>query len=94
MQVKFSLVFADKNWNTISAFWDEFGGIKSVDTLKSATAGGADDSYWRDEMAAAKLFRITDASGKVEIKHVKTGGLRLTDLDSNVGSTPQSDVWN
>lgn len=73
----------DKNWNTNNAFWSKFGGIGMVEWVKSARAGGADESFWRDEMAAARLSRASNEGGHVKIEHIKTGGLHLADLKTD-----------
>lgn len=63
------------------AFWKELGGFGSV---KSAEEGGKDEEAERALGATKKLFRLSDASGKMEFKEVAVGSaIKKSMLDSN-----------
>jgi gelsolin len=64
----------------MKAFWDALGGEGPV---ASADAGGSDDEA--DKTTTKKLFRLSDASGKMEFKEVcsSTGKIKKSQLDPN-----------
>ena len=60
-------------------FWDTLGGKQKI---KSASEGGSDEGF--EEKTAYILFRVSDASGKLEIKEVgRSPKLNKDLLDSN-----------
>jgi gelsolin len=64
----------------MKVFWDALGGEGAV---KSAEEGGSDDET--DKVTQRRLFRLSDASGKLEFKEVctSTGKVKRSLLDSN-----------
>jgi len=61
-------------------FWDALGGAGEV---KSAEEGGSDDET--DKITQRRLFRLSDASGKLEFKEVccSSGRVKRSLLDAN-----------
>ncbi|KAL3075197.1 hypothetical protein niasHS_013420 [Heterodera schachtii] len=72
----------DQDWNSNDEFWRHFGGKEMVGWIKVPKAGGDDEDYWRANRENISLWRVSDASGKMEINKVCQGGLNATDLDS------------
>jgi gelsolin len=65
----------------LTAFWKALGGEGPV---KSAEEGGSDEEHEKEGAAIRKLFRLSDASGKMEFKEVSSGNdIKRNQLDSN-----------
>ncbi|KAI6244129.1 GLOBIN domain-containing protein [Aphelenchoides fujianensis] len=54
----------------------------SVGWIKSANAGGKDLDYWREKADEVALYKVSDASGKIELTKVRNGPLQTGDLKS------------
>jgi len=72
----------DQDWNTNEKFWKEFGGTERIELIKTAKAGGDDEDFWRENREEITLYRVSDASGKLEVTKVGQGGLKSTALDT------------
>jgi len=62
-------------------FWKLLGGEGAV---KSAEEGGSDEEADKQTQATKKLFRLSDASGKMEFSEVSSGSnIKRSQLDTN-----------
>ncbi|KAI6183836.1 Gelsolin-like protein 1 [Aphelenchoides bicaudatus] len=73
----------DQDWNTNPTFWKVFGGTEKVKQVKSAEAGGKDENFWRQNRQNITLYRVSDASGKLQITKIHQGGLNPKLLETN-----------
>ncbi|KAI6173462.1 Gelsolin-like protein 1 [Aphelenchoides besseyi] len=72
----------DENWNTKTKFWDHFGGVQMVGWIKTSRAGGVDVDFWRDRAEELTLYKVSDATGKIELTKIRQGALKFDDLKS------------
>ncbi|VDN51778.1 unnamed protein product [Dracunculus medinensis] len=70
----------DQDWDTNTDFWRIIGGDKKK--IKSAELGGVDENYWRSSRDTISLWRVSDASGKMEVNIVADGTFQYSQLDS------------
>ncbi|CAD5234511.1 unnamed protein product [Bursaphelenchus xylophilus] len=73
----------DQEWNTNHDFWKPFGGNQWASWVKTPRAGGADENYWREKGEAVTLWKVSDASGTLQITKIKQGNQEMKDLNSN-----------
>jgi hypothetical protein len=64
-----------------SAFFQALGGKPSH--IKSAEEGGDDAGFERALLANTKLYKVSDASGKLQVSEIGTVPLKQTMLDTN-----------
>lgn len=76
-----ALIFLDegKEGADGAEFWKALGGKPAA--IKSAAEGGADDEAFKAQTLA--LFRVSDASGSMEVKEVARGTIKQEMLDTN-----------
>lgn len=60
-------------------FWEILGG--KPDKIKSAEEGGSDIQHQKKKDPI--LFKLSDASGKIEFERLKDSDLKKSDLDTN-----------
>lgn len=75
----------DQDWQTNDTFWKVFGGKENVKKVKSAEAGGKDENFWRQNRQNITLYRVSDASGKLQVTKIHQGALNPKLLETNVG---------
>lgn len=73
----------DQDWNTNATFWKEFGGLDNAKKVKTAEAGGKDENYWRENRQQISLYKVSDATGKLQITKIHQGALNPKLLDTN-----------
>ncbi|KAL8603877.1 hypothetical protein ACOMHN_049695 [Nucella lapillus] len=70
----------EQGWNTDPAFFEALG---SQEDIRAADDGGDDTEFERTAAEEIKLFRVSDASGSVEVTEVGEKPLKREHLDSN-----------
>ncbi|KHJ97718.1 gelsolin repeat protein [Oesophagostomum dentatum] len=70
----------DSEWDTDEGFWSNFGGTSSAKKL--ARAGDDDEGYWRKASEKLTLYRVSDASGDIEIRRIAQGEVKHTELNT------------
>ncbi|KAH7729206.1 Protein GSNL-1 [Aphelenchoides avenae] len=72
----------DQDWKTDEEFWSVFGGIEKAEWIKTPAAGGQDEQYWREHRQQITLWKVSDASGQLQVTKVSEGGLGINMLDT------------
>jgi len=80
-QGKPQVITLDENDNDVN-FWNLLGGRGRI---ASASEGGCDFDAEKDSVAVKRLFRLSDATGRLEFTEIPTGGRPITKqmFDSN-----------
>ena len=76
------LIVIDEGKDDDSSFWAKFGAPKP-NRIKSSAEGGEDDAHTRQSADAIKLYRVSDASGKLVVAEVEQKPLKKEHLDTN-----------
>lgn len=72
----------DSDWDTNEEFWAHFGGVRNVSKLRPAEADGVDENFWRSNRQDVTLWKVSDQTGKMEIKLISQGNFKNEQLDS------------
>ncbi|XP_067673342.1 advillin-like [Haliotis asinina] len=73
----------DDRWDCDPKFFNSLGCLASECSIKSADEGGDDREFERVAQDTVTLYRVTDASGSLEVNEVASKPLKREDLDSN-----------
>lgn len=74
---------AEETWHTDPDFFEALGARPGC-YIKPEEEGGDDVEAERSKETDAKLFRVSDASGHIEVQEVEERPLHRNMLDSNV----------
>ncbi|KHJ97716.1 gelsolin repeat protein [Oesophagostomum dentatum] len=69
----------DSDWDQEETFWSYFGGVDAVGEI--ASAKNDDEEYWMRTSVDVGLYRVSDASGRLEITRVDD--VKRSELDTN-----------
>ncbi|CAJ0594552.1 unnamed protein product [Cylicocyclus nassatus] len=71
----------DSDWNTNEAFWSHSGGVQNASHIKK-TRDVEQQSYYEKPVDRSALYRVSDASGRLEVTKVAEGEIKQSQLDS------------
>ncbi|XP_050394961.1 actin depolymerising venom protein gelsolin 1 [Patella vulgata] len=77
---KAQVLFVEEKWDRDTKFFKALG---SEGQISDEDTGGDDHEFERTEQNTVKLYRVSDASGSLEMEEVGSKPLNREDLDSN-----------